>query len=153
LLRTVRAEGALSLYRGLSASFVGISDTCLSWVMYEEGKRRLRLRKSRVEAAPGSRSWYDGLLEAVGQPLTGGAAKMISAFVTYPHEVIRTRLRQAPKDGFQRYTGLVQCFKLVLKEEGVAGLYGGCTAHLLRVFPSAFIMFGTYEAALRLLGA
>jgi solute carrier family 25, member 33/36 len=65
---------------------------------------------------------------------------------------VRTRLRQTPKDGIHKYTGLVQCFKLIFKEEGLAGLYGGLTAHMMRVVPNAAIMFGTYEAVLRLLG-
>lgn len=57
------------------------------------------------------------------------------------------------ENGLQKYTGLVQCFKLVAKEEGLLGLYGGLTPHLLRVVPSAAIMFGTYESALKLMGA
>lgn len=63
----------------------------------------------------------------------------------------RTRLRQAPlADGRLKYTGLAQCFKLVWKEEGLIGLYGGLTPHLLRTVPSAAIMFGIYEVILRL---
>lgn len=66
-------------------------------------------------------------------------------------QVARTRLRQAPADGGRhRYTGLVQCFKLVWKEEGFIGLYGGLTPHLMRTVPSAVIMFGMYEGILRL---
>ncbi len=58
-------------------------------------------------------------------------------------KVVRTRLRQAPTEkGVSKYTGLAQCFRLVWKEEGMAGLYGGLTPHLLRVVPSAAIMFG-----------
>jgi solute carrier family 25 protein 33/36 len=67
-------------------------------------------------------------------------------------KVVRTRLRQTPKDGIHKYTGLAQCFRLIFKEEGLAGLYGGLTAHMMRVVPNAAIMFGTYEAMLRLLG-
>lgn len=44
----------------------------------------------------------------------------------------------------------MQCFKLVWKEEGLVGLYGGLTPHLLRTVPSAAIMFGMYEVILRL---
>jgi solute carrier family 25, member 33/36 len=55
-------------------------------------------------------------------------------------------------DGKPVYTGLVQCFKLVFKQEGMAGLYGGMTPHLLRTVPSAAIMFGMYEGILRLIG-
>jgi solute carrier family 25 protein 33/36 len=67
-------------------------------------------------------------------------------------QVARTRLRQAPPQGGPRkYTGLIQCFKVVFKEEGMLGLYGGMTPHLMRTVPSAAIMFGMYEGILRLL--
>lgn len=62
-------------------------------------------------------------------------------------------MRQAPMEGGRlKYTGLVQCFRLVWKEEGFLALYGGLVPHILRVVPSAAIMFGTYEFVLRLLG-
>lgn len=65
-------------------------------------------------------------------------------------QVARTRLRQAPlADGKPKYTGLVQCFRLVWREEGLIGLYGGLTPHLMRTVPSAAIMFGMYEGILR----
>jgi solute carrier family 25, member 33/36 len=66
---------------------------------------------------------------------------------------VRTRLRQAPlQDGRLKYTGLIQCFTTIFKEEGMAALYGGLVPHMLRVVPSAAIMFGTYEGVLKLLG-
>jgi solute carrier family 25, member 33/36 len=55
------------------------------------------------------------------------------------------------QDGRMKYTGLIQCFTLIFKEEGIAALYGGLVPHMLRVVPSAAIMFGTYEAVLKLL--
>ena len=69
--------------------------------------------------------------------------------ITYPHEVLRTRLRQAPENGIHKYTSLVQSAKLILKEEGVAALYGGMTAHLMRVVPNAAILFFTYELIIK----
>ncbi len=66
---------------------------------------------------------------------------------------MRTRLRQAPlQNGRLKYTGLTQCFRLILKEEGLVALYGGLTPHMLRVVPSAAIMFGVYETLLKMLG-
>jgi solute carrier family 25 protein 33/36 len=76
---------------------------------------------------------------------TAASAKLIAAMITYPHEVLRTRLRQAPVNGVVKYNGLVESFKLILKEEGVTALYGGMTAHLLRVVPNAAILFFCYE--------
>lgn len=35
----------------------------------------------------------------------------------------------------------------------MAGLYGGLVPHMMRVVPSAAIMFGSYESILKLLGA
>lgn len=66
-------------------------------------------------------------------------------------QVVRTRLRQAPENGGSKYTGLLQCFRLIWKEEGLVSLYGGLTPHLLRVVPSTAIIFGVYELAMRLL--
>lgn len=74
-----------------------------------------------------------------------GSAKAVASLITYPHEVIRTRLRQPAVEGRQKYTGLVQTLKLVVAEEGVGALYGGLTAHLFRVVPNAACMFLIYE--------
>lgn len=46
----------------------------------------------------------------------------------------------------------MQCFATIFREEGMAALYGGLVPHMLRVVPSAAIMFGTYEGVLKLLG-
>lgn len=67
-------------------------------------------------------------------------------------QVARTRLREAPtENGNPKYAGLVHCFRTIWKEEGMVALYGGLTPHLLRTVPSAAIMFGMYEAILRVL--
>ena len=66
------------------------------------------------------------------------------------HQVIRTRLRQPLVDGKVKYTGLVQTLRLVIAEEGVRSLYGGLSAHLMRVIPNAAVMYSIYEAVIRL---
>ena len=62
-------------------------------------------------------------------------------------------MRQLPENGEFKYKGLVQSFKTILKEEGVTAMYGGMTAHLIRVIPNAIIMFFCYEAILHYGGA
>ena len=59
--------------------------------------------------------------------------------------MIRTRLRQTPIHGLRKYTGIWQAGKTIYKEEGYAALYGGMSAHLLRVVPNAAILFFCYE--------
>jgi solute carrier family 25 protein 33/36 len=55
-----------------------------------------------------------------------------------------------PKDGVRKYTGIIQAFKLIYREEGMAALYGGMTAHLLRVVPNAAILFYCYEFIIKM---
>ena len=71
------------------------------------------------------------------------------SFDIFFHQVLRTRLRQPTVDGFKKYTGLVQTLRLVIAEEGARSLYGGLSAHLMRVVPNAAVMFWVYEGILR----
>lgn len=147
--QTVHHEGIRGLYKGLSASYLGVTESTLQWVMYEQMKMFLGRREEVKLADPKHEYGYWDTAELWGGRIaSAGMAKLVAAALTYPHEVVRTRLRQAPTvstaegKAEMKYTGLVQCFKMVWKEEGMVGLYGGLTPHLLRVVPSAAIMFG-----------
>ncbi|KAI9749834.1 MAG: hypothetical protein M1815_002257 [Lichina confinis] len=150
--QVLRQEGVAGLYRGLSASYLGVSESTIQWVLYEQMKMYMA-RRERISVDDGRRSTaWDRALGWGGKLGAAGTAKLFAAVATYPHEVVRTRLRLAPtENGQMKYTGLAQCFRLVWKEEGMAGMYGGLTPHLLRVVPSAAIMFGMYEFILHLL--
>jgi len=76
-------------------------------------------------------------------------AKLLASLATYPHEVIRTRLREQ-KSGVPKYKGPIHGMAVLYREEGVRGLYGGLSAHLIRVVPNAAILFLTYELTLAL---
>lgn len=132
----VRSEGIRGLYKGLSASYLGVSESTIQWVLYEQLKRW----DPRTSDAP---RWVHTISAA-------GTAKLIATVITYPHEVVRTRLRQQPDQGLPKYTGLLQTFRLVWREEGLLGLYGGLSAHLMRVIPNAIVTFSIYELVLML---
>ncbi|GAB7353578.1 hypothetical protein MBLNU459_g4004t2 [Dothideomycetes sp. NU459] len=129
-LQTVRAEGIRGLYRGLSASYLGVTESTLQWVLYERMKKYIAEREERLLLSGRQRTQWDDALSWSFKLGAAGSAKFFAALVTYPHEVVRTRLRQAPVTTTAagvpqlKYTGLVQCFKLVWKEEGMAALYG-----------------------------
>ena len=148
--QTVRHEGVRGLYRGLSASYLGVTESTLQWVLYERMKLGLARREARRLTLSGyQRTMLDNVEEIGGRFSAAAGAKFVAAVITYPHEVVRTRLRQAPTvitesgRATMKYTGLIQCFRLVAKEEGLAGLYGGMTPHLLRAVPSAAIVSST----------
>lgn len=150
----IKNEGFLSLYKGLSASYLGGVESTLQWVLYEQMKSFLNKKSLELHGHDQSKkTTKDHIMEWCARSGAAGAAKFVASLITYPHEVVRTRLRQAPLEltGKPKYTGLIQCFKLVIKEEGLASMYGGLTPHLLRTVPNSIIMFGTWEIVVRLL--
>ena len=152
--QTVRMEGIRGLYRGLSASYLGVSESTLQWVLYEQAKRTLARREQDLIQSGRTPTVWDQTVGWAGKLTAAGGAKFCAALITYPHEVVRTRLRQAPVDasGRVKYTGLWSCFVTVFREEGMGALYGGLVPHMMRVVPSAAIMFGVYEGVLNGLG-
>ncbi|KAK7694122.1 hypothetical protein QCA50_003698 [Cerrena zonata] len=149
--KILQQEGVPGLYRGLGASYLGTVETVFHLVLYEQLKQLFRPISTGHKQDDAT--WGHAVRSWIGTSGAAGSAKLAAVLVTYPHEVLRTRLRQAPiENGIRKYVGLVQCFRLVRAEEGLAGLYGGMTAHLMRSVPSAIITFGVYECALNLLG-
>lgn len=53
----------------------------------------------------------------------------------------RTRLRQ---EG-DKYKTFFQTLRLIIKEEGIRGMYKGLATHLIRQIPNTAIVMTTYE--------
>ncbi|KAG5641878.1 hypothetical protein DXG03_004018 [Asterophora parasitica] len=134
----MKHEGIRGFYKGLSASYLGVTEGTIQWVLYE--------RLKRITASTEGRG---GVTEWLGMLGSAGTAKCVASLITYPHEVLRTRLRQPSVNGVVRYTGLIQTLRLVIAEEGARSLYGGLSAHLMRVVPNAAVMYSIYEGILR----
>ncbi|KAF6760796.1 mitochondrial carrier protein RIM2 [Ephemerocybe angulata] len=138
--KIVREEGFKGFYRGLTASYLGVTEGTIQWVLYE----RLKKMTANAEGQGGWKEW-------AGMLGSAGTAKCVASLITYPHEVIRTRLRQPPPtDGPPKYTGLWRTLRVIIAEEGARSLYGGLSAHLMRVIPNSAVMYAIYEAALRI---
>jgi solute carrier family 25 protein 33/36 len=75
-------------------------------------------------------------------------ARLVATSLTYPHEVLRTRVREEHVGGRQ-YSSMLGSVRSVLRSDGVAGLYRGIGVHMMRVVPNAAILFTVYEAVLR----
>ena len=72
----MREEGIRGFYKGLSASFLGVTEATIQWVLYE------RLKKLSI-AADGQ----NGISQWLGMMASAGSAKLVATVVTYPHEV------------------------------------------------------------------
>ncbi|KAJ1772207.1 Pyrimidine nucleotide transporter, mitochondrial [Coemansia sp. RSA 1813] len=153
LFSIVKKEGLFGLYKGTSAAYLGASESAIQWMIYEQLKRALRSysdtpgsQRNNPARAKTTVEWFEYFGAAA-------SAKLLASVITYPHEVLRTRLRQPPDDrGVVKYRGLTNSAKIIYAEEGLRGFYGGLTPHLLRTVPNAAIMFLSYELVLYYFG-
>ncbi|XP_076923654.1 uncharacterized protein LOC143585854 [Bidens hawaiensis] len=75
----------------------------------------------------------------------GGLAGITAASVTYPLDLVRTRL--SAQRNVIYYKGIWHALRTISHEEGVFGLYKGLGACLLGVGPNLAISFSVYDTA------
>lgn len=142
-MHVYRTEGLHGFYRGITASYAGVSETIIHFVIYEALKQHLRNGHHSLSTpftlSANSRDFF-GLMGAAA------VSKTCASCIAYPHEVIRTRLREEGS----RYRSFIQTLQLIVREEGPLALYRGLLAHLIRQIPNTAIMMATYELIVRL---
>ena len=106
--------------------------------------RYYRSMKRCEETAKGAKG-VKGVITGTELMLAGAIAKAGAILATYPHEVVRTRMREQATNGVFKYNGFMQTLNMIAKEEGAKGLYGGMWIHLGRSVPNAAIMFTSFE--------
>ncbi|EFX67098.1 solute carrier family 25 member 36-A-like isoform X1 [Daphnia pulex] len=138
-----RSQGVVGFYRGITASYFGISETIIKFVLYEYLKSTLQqMRETQTDSPLGN-------YQAMDYMLAGAISKTVACCVSYPHEVVRTRLREENS----RYRGFFQTLHTVFREEGHRGLYRGLSTQLIRQIPNTAIMMTTYEATVYVLNS
>lgn len=139
--RIYATQGLRGFYKGITASYFGISETVIHFVIYEALKKKLNeLRHAHPSDDKTSRDFLEFMA-------AGATSKTIASIVAYPHEVARTRLREEGN----KYRSFWQTIFTVWKEEGKAGLYRGLGTQLVRQIPNTAIMMATYEAVVYVL--
>lgn len=132
-----KQTGFLGFYKGITASYVGISETIVHFVIYEFFKANIK--QKRLEN-PLNDDNFDKYI-FFQYMFASAASKSCACAIAYPHEVARTRLREEGAI----YKSFTQTLYLVFKEEGIIGLYRGLSIQLLRAIPFTAITMSTYE--------
>ncbi|RZF43291.1 hypothetical protein LSTR_LSTR001552 [Laodelphax striatellus] len=133
--------GLRGFYKGITASYWGISETVVHFVIYEAIKAKLLMRRA---SSDGDTKTSRDFLEFM---IAGAISKTVASCIAYPHEVARTRLREEGN----KYHGFWQTLGVVFKEEGHRGVYRGLATQLIRQIPNTAIMMATYEAVVYIL--
>nr|CAB3266180.1 solute carrier family 25 member 36 [Phallusia mammillata] len=134
-------EGWRGFYRGLSASYAGIFETVIYFAIYERLKVNY-LQQKNID--PNGLSVMSSFWELPGLMLLSSASKISATVLAYPHEVVRTRLREEAIQ--KKYSGFWQTVREVRLKEGSRALYAGMPAQLVRQVPNMAILMGVYEA-------
>ncbi|XP_078460817.1 electrogenic aspartate/glutamate antiporter SLC25A12, mitochondrial-like isoform X2 [Lampetra planeri] len=131
-LTVMRDLGFLGLYKGAKACFLrDIPFSAIYFPTYAHTKMLLADKDGRV-----------GPL----QLLTAGAiAGMPAASLVTPADVIKTRLQVAARAGQTSYSGVYDCFRKILHEEGWRAFWKGAGARVLRSSPQFGVTLVSYE--------
>lgn len=139
-------EGLLSFYTGLGPALLGLLHVAVQFPLYEKLKQLLKINE------------HESKFTQIPQILTASVlAKVCASTITYPHEVIRTRVQIQPvrppvsstassqPPPKRKYHGIIQTTKTILREEGWQAFYSGLGTNLVRTVPASALTILSYE--------
>lgn len=127
-------EGWRGLYKGLGPSLLGLAHVAIQFPLYERIKMAMLAGQERGD----ERVFVAVVL------LASMVSKVTAAVVTYPHEVLRTRL-QSQSGPKPKYRGIVHGACTMWREEGLLGFYRGLGTTIMRVVPASAVTLLTFE--------
>ncbi|KAH0495248.1 hypothetical protein TgHK011_008813 [Trichoderma gracile] len=136
--RTIYAtEGVSGLYRGLGVSMIGVSHGAVQFAVYEPAKRLYFARRKRMGTD-------NGRMTTEATVAISSVSKLIAGAVTYPYQVLRSRLQvfHADEKFGKGFRGVV---RMTWQQEGIRGFYRGLIPGVVRVMPSTWVTFLVYE--------
>lgn len=138
-MRISREEGIRGLYRGLIPGLFGVSHGAIQFVAYEQLKNFHKRTQREAEALSRKPNSFEYLLMS-------STSKTIAMLVTYPYQVVRSRLQvRVVYEGKFSYKGVFDVIKRTASQEGLWAFYRGIIPSTIRVLPGTCITFLVYE--------
>eukprot|EP00250_Pteridium_aquilinum_P018114 c23952_g2_i1 orf=725-1651(-) len=139
-----RTEGIQGLYRGLGITILRDAPAhAFYFTSYEYVREQLH---------PGCRK--SGQESPLTMLTAGGIAGVASWVTLYPLDVLKSRLQAQGGPGISnKYTGILDCLKKSVQEEGFSVLWRGLGAAVVRAYVVNGAIFTAYELFLRFMPA
>ena len=131
IVSTSQKEGIGALWKGLGPTLVGVVPARSIYFGVYTKSKGLYTRYYGSETS----------LVHMASALTAGTC---TSFLTNPIWLIKTRMQLQNNQSTRLYKNSFDCFKKVIKQEGVKGLYRGLSASLIGMSESTF-QFVMYE--------
>lgn len=139
LKNIVTNEGYAGFYRGFfSTIYRDVPFSALQFPIWEKLKARHHNK-------------YDRPVTAIESALYGSIAGGISAFLTNPLDVAKSRIMLATSDEALSSGSMIVAFKTVYGERGLAGLFAGVVPRVIWISVGAAIFLGSYEQSLKVM--
>eukprot|EP00123_Amoebidium_parasiticum_P001504 comp12613_c1_seq1/m.7648 comp12613_c1_seq1/g.7648 ORF comp12613_c1_seq1/g.7648 comp12613_c1_seq1/m.7648 type:complete len:327 (-) comp12613_c1_seq1:59-1039(-) len=144
LTKIWKHEGCAGMFKGSIATLVGVIPfEGVQFAVYET------LKEYCITHRWPKWRWADEKTEsdALDILIIGSVAGASGQTVSYPFDLVRKRIQiQAKGLAEPRYSGTIDCFIKIYREEGgIKGWFKGTVPNLLRVVPYGAIIFFTYE--------
>lgn len=132
LVKTARGpSGVMGLYNGFGVSVMGIIPyRGVYFGLYDSLSGINPLKKEK------------GILGLASKFVIAQFTAISAGYASYPFDTVRRRLQmqsEKPKSEWL-YSGTVDCFSKIMKEEGVAAMFKGAGANALRTVGSALVL-------------
>eukprot|EP00934_Nitzschia_sp_Nitz4_P002093 Nitzschia sp. Nitz4//scaffold197_size40390//9620//10519//NITZ4_007512-RA/size40390-processed-gene-0.8-mRNA-1//-1//CDS//3329540469//2093//frame0 len=132
LQKTVKTSGVAGLYNGVGVSIVGIIpyrgvyfglfDTLSGFNPYQKDE--------------------NAIFRAASKFVCAQTSAIAAGYASYPFDTVRRRLQmqsEKPKEEWV-YSGTMDCFQKIMKDEGTAALFKGAGANALRTVGAALVL-------------
>ena len=135
--KTLSNEGPFAFYKGTLSPLLGIS-LCVG---IQFGSNELA---KNYFANRNYKQYKNSDLSVRDYALSGVFAGLCNSFVISPVELIRIKL-QVQGNSSNIYSGTFDCYRKILSQYGIRGIYQGMSATLFREMPAYAVYFGVYE--------
>ncbi|CAD5229240.1 unnamed protein product [Bursaphelenchus okinawaensis] len=137
-LKIWKTEGIAGYYKGFVPGLIGTVNGSIQFAIYNFLKDQRTQYLNIPNDTQLGPEWY---------LLFSSISKVLSTVLTFPYQVVRTRLQ----DHNTNYRGLIHCCQSTFKLEGIKGFYKGMVMATVKQLPTAVITYTVYEYAKKIL--